>query len=100
MDGADWLRSQLTSFGCAACGRPYESERIRILAQRESLIFVDLGCDSCGSQATALVTIQPDDADVDETPPVTSEDVAEMHDFLADFEGDIADMFRASGPGA
>ena len=118
MDGAEWLRTQLTSFGCASCGRPYRPDRIRILAQREELFFVDLGCEACGTQAVAVVTIQAEDG---ETPradagelelarmigpgterpvgdPVSAEEVLQMHEFLAGFDGDFERLFRSAGP--
>lgn len=115
MDGADWLRTELTSFGCGSCGRAYQPGRIRILAQREDLFFVDLACETCGSQAVAVVTIQTDDAgaraDAGEIqpvqllerddassepagPPVSPDEVLEMHEFLSQFDGDFEALFR------
>jgi hypothetical protein len=114
MDGADWLRTQLTSFGCATCGRAYSPGRIRILAQREELFFVDMGCEMCGAQAVAVVTIQLDEADDpyaetgdlemagaqrNETldvslPPVGADDLLDMSRFLARFDGDFQSLFR------
>jgi len=32
MDSPDWLRTQLTSFTCPACGRRYRGSRIKLLA--------------------------------------------------------------------
>lgn len=113
MDGADWLRTQLTSFGCATCGRAYSPEQIRILAQREELFFVDMGCETCGAQAVAVVTIQLDEADdpYAETgdlemalapgdaapdaslPPVGADDLLDMSRFLARFDGDFQSLF-------
>jgi hypothetical protein len=104
MDGADWLRTQLTSFGCAACGAPYEPGRIRLLAERDGLYFVDLACTSCASRAVAIVTVELDDEDgpradpgdlvqlspVGRPPaadPVGVDDVLDMHRFLERFEG-------------
>lgn len=107
MDGADWLRTQLTSFGCAACGQPYESGRIRLLAERDGLFFVDLGCAHCGTQAVAIVTIQVDDDDVPHADPgelfergsaepaagvVSTDDVIAIHALLSDFEGDVPSL--------
>jgi DNA-directed RNA polymerase subunit RPC12/RpoP len=108
MDGADWLRTQLTSFGCAACGQPWEAGHIRVLAERESLYFVDLACTRCGSQAVAIVTIQPEDeavcADVADVPsvgaadgrapadPVSADDVLAVHQLLEGYEGDLTDL--------
>lgn len=116
MDGADWLRTQLTSFGCAACGRAYSAGRIRILAQREELFFVDMGCETCGAQAVAVVTIQLDEsddayaetgdlemalADTEGAPdaptvPVGADDLLDMSRFLARFDGDFRSLFRDS----
>ncbi len=119
MDGADWLRTQLTSFGCATCGRAYSPGRIRILAQREELFFVDMGCETCGAQAVAVVTIQLDDADEPyaETgelqmaladrgdapdapmPPVGADDLLDMSRFLSHFDGDFRMLLADAGPG-
>jgi len=44
MDSPDWLRTQLTSFTCPACGRRYRGSRIKLLAERDGLFFVDLDC--------------------------------------------------------
>jgi DNA-directed RNA polymerase subunit RPC12/RpoP len=114
MHGADWLRTQLTSFGCAACGQPFVSGTMRVLAEREGLFFVDLACPRCGSQAMAIVTVQMDagaelradagelvslssgslavDRDIDPGPdrgaPVSADDVLDFHQALAAFQGD------------
>lgn len=107
MDGAEWLRNQLTSFGCAACGRGYQPEGIRMLAERDGLWFVDLACLMCGSQATAIVTVALDDgtdprADDPELeplvalarPPVDIDDVLDVHQLLAGYEGDAVGLLR------
>jgi predicted phage tail protein len=107
MDAESWLTSELAAFGCAACGQAYGEGHIRLIAQREELFFVDLSCDHCGSQAVAIVTIQIDgdratldggelvrveemdrDAALD-GPPVSADDVLDVHDLLDDFEGDV-----------
>jgi len=120
MDGPDWLRTQLTSFTCSACGRRYRGSKIRLLAERDGLFFVDLDCARCGSHTVAIVTVEIDDAtasiteisdlnlSIDSVPehlgealpvgaaPVTADDVLEMHEFLAQFEGDVSHLFRPS----
>jgi hypothetical protein len=40
---------------CTACGAPVPTGRIRILATRDDLAFVELVCDGCGSAAVALL---------------------------------------------
>ena len=116
MDGAAWLRSQLTSFGCAACGQPYQSDGIRLLAERDGLFFVDLACRHCGTQAVSIVTIQVDEDDIPRAdpgerfenpllpipvlPPVSSDDVLAMHALLAGFQGDVPSLLaRLDGRG-
>jgi hypothetical protein len=110
MDGADWLRTQLTSFGCAACGQAYEAGHIHVLAERDGLYFVDLGCGHCGTQAVAIVTVQLDeddrpraqadeltlvgDGDRSQAAPVSADDVLAMHRLLEGFEGDVGALLH------
>jgi hypothetical protein len=113
MEGADWLRTQLTSFSCTSCGQAYRASQITVLAQREELFFVRMGCTGCGSQSVAIVTIQVDERDrsqleagelsvvmddpvAPEGPDVTGDDVLAMHDFLGRFDGDFRRLF--AGP--
>ncbi len=119
MDSPDWLRTQLTSFTCPACGRRYRGSRIRLLAERDGLYFVDMDCSRCGSHTVAIVTVELDESDVaiidvsdielavdmepehlgEELPlgaaPVTADDVLDMHQFLAEFEGDMRTLLAA-----
>jgi len=91
---------------------------MRLLAERESLFFVDLDCSRCGSHTVAIVTIEIDESeitievsDVDgeeeighlgETlpigaAPVTADDVLEMHEFLASFQGSLGALLEKDG---
>jgi hypothetical protein len=119
MDGAEWLRTQLTSFGCAACGQPYEAGRIAVLAERDGLFFVDLACAHCGTQAVAMVTIQIEDDDArvdpvdlprarrsteelrepgpDPAPAISADDVIEVHQLLQSYDGDMQGLLRRMG---
>lgn len=109
MEGADWLRTHLTSFGCAACGEPYRTGRIRLLAERDGLYFVDLACAGCASQAVAIVTVELDQDDrpqadagdivqvVPDVPrrgraPVSADDVLDIHRSLAQFDGSMPEL--------
>ena len=117
MDGPDWLRTQLTSFTCPACGRRYRGSKIRLLAERDGLFFVDLDCARCGSHTVAIVTVEMDEASASITDisdltlstdglpehlnedlpvgaaPVIPDDVLEMHEFLDAFDGDFSRLF-------
>ena len=88
---------------------------MRILAERDGLYFLDLDCQGCGSQTVAIVTIEMDDAEAsiadlsivpqrlppaDMPPPgssaVSADDVLEMHEFLAKFDGNVSHLLRAA----
>ncbi len=123
MDSPDWLRTQLTSFTCPACGRPYRDSRIRLLAERDGLFFVDLDCSRCGSHTVAIVTVDTDEAGVsivdasdieltvdlepehlgEELPAntelVTADDILDMHRLLAGFEGDLHTLLATRNSG-
>ena len=112
MDGEAWLTSELASFACAGCGQAYGQERIRVIAQRDDLFFLDLACAHCGSQAVAIVTVQIDDETASSEPgqagpagqqagddslpptgpPLSADDVLDMHRILRDFEGDAREL--------
>jgi hypothetical protein len=109
MEGADWLRTQLSAFSCSTCGRSYRPSQIRVLAQREGLFFVRLLCRGCGTESVAIVTVQIDETEsahldageLEETleqapgePPVSGDDVLAMHTFLRDFDGDFQGLFE------
>jgi hypothetical protein len=115
MQGADWLRNQLTSFSCSSCGRAYRSSHIRVVAQRDELFFVDLACKRCGAESLAIVTVAGDDLDVGDladaaaslseaapdvlAPVVSGDDLLAMHEFLGRFDGDFQRLFRDHPPG-
>jgi hypothetical protein len=44
---------------CTACGVPVPTGRIRILARRDDLAFVQLDCVACGSAALGLLMDSP-----------------------------------------
>src|SRR4051794_12701867 len=121
MDSPDWLRTQLTSFTCPACGRRYRGSRIKLLAERDGLYFVDLDCSRCGSHTVAIVTVELDEAELsiidasdielavdlepehlgeelpENTEPVSADDVLAVHELLAGFDGDMYTLIGARG---
>ena len=72
---------------CAACGLPVPTEATRILAQREDLAFVELGCASCGSVSLAI-RLGPVIGQ-GSTASIGADDVLDMHLFLAGYRGDL-----------
>ncbi len=55
MDPRDRLRLLPDGATCTACGATVPADRIRVLAQREDLVFVELDCGDCGSAALGLM---------------------------------------------
>ena len=114
MDPRDQLRPLLDGVGCTVCGSLVPAERIRILAHRDDLAFVELSCPGCGSttlgmlQSTADGSVALDLAPFGElTPadearragsgPITAGDVTAARAFLAGWDGDMVGLLRPSG---
>ncbi|MDQ2965634.1 MAG: hypothetical protein M3R57_07275 [Chloroflexota bacterium] len=86
---------------CAACGRPVPAAATRVLAQREDLAFVELGCAACGSVSLAIrlgsagAEGAPDGTGVSDPPPsIGADEVLDMHLFLAGYRGDLRGLLR------
>ena len=119
MHAHERLRALLAANGCTACGGPLEVGRIRVLAEREDLAFVELPCASCGSTALAMVTGLPSgepfvdasgngeipagDEARSAAPPIDEEDVLAMRRLLRSHRGDLRSLLgsggAAGGPG-
>ena len=55
MDPRDDLDALAGGVGCAACGEHVPTDRIRILARRDDLVFVEVECPSCRSESLGIV---------------------------------------------
>jgi hypothetical protein len=55
MDPSDRFRPLPDGATCTACGASVPAGRIRILARRDDLAFVELGCVHCGNAALGLL---------------------------------------------
>ena len=98
---------------CTACGAPVPTGRIRILARRDDLAFVELACDGCGSAALGLLVPagspdgapvldvagdQPDTARtsaITTIRPISEADVASVRADLAAWDGDLVGWLDA-----
>jgi len=111
MDPRDRLRPLLDGVGCTVCGVLVPVERIRVLAQRDDMAFVELACPACASATLGLLlaTEAPDgNAILDVAPfgelsptdearraaagPVTASDVRAAREFLAEWQGDLVGL--------
>ncbi len=107
MDPRDRVRPLPDGAACTACGAPVPTGRIRILARRDDLAFVELDCAACGSAALGLLTpslaadgapeldVATDPAGIAWPPrgvtvrPVSAADVTAIRDDLAAWDGDL-----------
>lgn len=101
MDPRDPQRALPDGLTCTVCHEAVPSDRIRLLARREDLTFVQVDCQSCGSTSLEFV------ADDRSTPPtpvgsaISPDDVFEMHEFLARWDGDVRTLVAGwNGPSA
>ncbi len=107
MDPRDRPRQLPDGASCTACGASVPTERIRILARRDDVSFVELACPDCGSAALGLLvsSVAPDgvpilDVSVDEpaspgspgrsdATPISAADVEAIGSHLAAWHGDL-----------
>jgi hypothetical protein len=97
MDRPDHPEGFLGGADCAACGSSVPPSHVRLLAERDDLVFAELGCASCGSVSLAIVVKAAPTPDVPVAPepgadrgaPLAADDVLDMHEFLAEYRGDV-----------
>jgi hypothetical protein len=100
------LRQLISTFRCQVCRSTFESERVRIAARHEQLWVVSVRCHRCRNQQMFWFALSernrgdtPGDLTSEEQErfsamaPVSSDDVLDMHLFLADFKGDFQQLF-------
>jgi hypothetical protein len=63
MDPRDDLDSLAGGVDCAACGEFVPTDRIRILAQRDDIVFVEVTCPACRSDSLGIVIAEDDEND-------------------------------------
>jgi hypothetical protein len=96
MDPRDDLDSLGAGVECAACGGPVPSDRIRVLARRDDIAFVEIHCPVCRSESLGIVVATDDDAAVD---PADDDGVAVGPGRLyGEFGPDDLDRFREAAP--
>jgi hypothetical protein len=93
MDPTDHLRALLDGVTCTVCESRVPAERVRLLAWRDELAFLEIDCAACRSTTLGFVMghSAPEEriGNPDGT-PISSDDVLDMHEFLARWEGDLA----------
>ena len=103
-----FLKKLLATMKCGMCGHQYQSGNVNILGHKDDLWFLSVFCTACKSQGLVAAVVK--EGQVTEVPteltpeeqkkltsaaPLSSDDLMEMHAFLADFDGDFLSLFRA-----
>lgn len=96
MDPRDRLPPFANGVACGACGRLVPLERIRVLASRDDLTFVELECPGCRSESLGIVVqstegpagiygefLPADDARFREALPIGPDDILAVRELLA-----------------
>ena len=105
---------------CTVCHHTFAPEDIHVLSRRADMWMMVVECTECHARnfvAAVLGDGDPDEAqlalrrlsqgygedemeatpaEVERQPPVSVDDVVDMHEFLRDFDGDFQRLFRAS----
>jgi hypothetical protein len=78
---------------CVVCRRRVPAARIRLLAERDDLVFAELDCPSCGSAGLSIIMLRDGASgaleDGSAAPPIDESDVVAIRAFLEDYQGDL-----------
>jgi len=105
------VRHLMRSVHCSVCEASYEPEGVSVLGHQDELWFVAVRCSQCQSQGLIAALVRdgeatpaaapdsppapPEHASVDPSGgPLTDADVADMHDFLAGYRGDLSKLLE------
>lgn len=104
---------------CAACNMPYGRRGVRVLGRRSGAWLIAVTCWHCSAEGLMVARVDESHADstidlnqapparprimydvtydewlaFQKRPPISSDDVLDMHLFLRDFDGDFASLF-------
>lgn len=118
MDGEErtirqaFIRHLVANLQCVGCGERYTRNDIYVLGHHEDVWVSAVVCNHCGTQGLVFATLRDDNefelttrADADEIaalqqlPPVSMDDVLDVHAFLKGFRGDVGALFEAEAKG-
>jgi hypothetical protein len=97
MDPRDDLDSLGAGVDCAACGGLVPNDRIRVLARRDDIAFVEIHCPACRSESLGIVVAADDDAGTEGDPDDDAVAVGPGRPY-GEFGPDDAERFREAEP--
>ncbi len=113
MDGGErtmrqaFIRHLVANLQCVSCGERYTRNDIYVLGHHEDVWVSAVVCNHCGTQGLVFATLREgnqfefaarSDADelaaLQQLPPLSVDDVLDMHAFLRGFDGDMQTLFQ------
>lgn len=93
MDPRDHLRALRDGLTCTVCNEPVPIDRVRLLARRDDLAFIQVACGECGSTTLEfLADPAPSSVPAPVRPVISTDDVLSMHEFLDGWNGDVTTL--------
>jgi hypothetical protein len=109
MDPLDHLLALPDGLRCTVCDERVPATMIRLLAWRDDLAFLQMDCPSCASATLGFVldgradgpVAGPADGRVgsDGPPPISADDVLDMHQLLSTWRGDLSGLLARDDRG-
>ena len=96
----------INNLRCVECGRLYDAEDFALLRRRENVWLLSARCRYC-DELCQVVILMPTSEETEieselstdeaqalaELPPISSDDVLDLHLFMQDFDGDFEMLF-------
>jgi hypothetical protein len=94
MDPLDHLDPLPDGLRCSVCDEPVPVARVRLLARRDDLVFLQIDCPACSSATLGFVLDGRMDgaAPAIDRPPIDADDVLDMHELLAGWQGGLTGL--------
>jgi hypothetical protein len=101
MDPLDHLLALPDGHRCSVCEERVPAARVKLLAWRDDLVFLQIDCGSCLSTTLGFMLDGRVDEPVGHAPaaPVSSDDLLDMHQLLASWDGDLTGLLARVEPG-
>lgn len=113
MDGEEramrqaFIRHLVATLQCVSCGERYTRNDIYVLGHHEDVWVSAVVCNRCGTQGLVFATLHDGNefelaskpeadelATLKALPPLSMDDVLDVHAFLKSFGGDVQALFR------
>jgi hypothetical protein len=101
MDPLDHLLALPDGHRCSVCDERVPAGRVKLLAWRDDLAFLQLDCSACLSTTLGFVLAGRSDgpAETQAAAPISSDDVLDMHQLLATWRGDLTGLLTRDARG-